>query len=331
MNHPTVPPTDAIDRRAIPSHATEGIWVAEDGQNIRRIDWPGASPDQPRGSILFFSGRGDNYEKYIETLEEWHRGGWHVTSCDWRGQAGSGRYGYDAVTAHISDFSVWLDDLQAFWSEWVEATPGPHILAAHSMGGHLVTRALVERRVAPDAAVLIAPMLRLVGSNLPLSVLRAFAKVMLRVGDPRRPAWKWGDNPGEFPKHRMLLLTHDEDRYADEAYWREKRPELVIGPGSWKWVERAYASIGVIEAEGALEAVKTPVFLASTSGDGLVSHKACLNAVRRLPNAQLLTFGFEARHEILRESDEVRGKLMDEIDEFLDKAAPAMGLKSKVL
>ncbi|MDP4604708.1 MAG: lysophospholipase, partial [Erythrobacter sp.] len=126
-----------IDRRAIPAQARESIWHANDGHAIRRIDWPGAA-DTPRGSILFFPGRGDCYEKYLETLDQWHRAGWRVTASDWRGQAGSGRLGKDPVTGHIADFGVWVDDLAQLWADWAAATPGPYVLAGHSMGGHLV-------------------------------------------------------------------------------------------------------------------------------------------------------------------------------------------------
>jgi len=312
----------AFDRRAIPAHARESIWHARDGFAVRRIDWAGATPDNPRGSILFYPGRGDCYEKYLESLEQWHRAGWRVTSADWRGQAGSGRFGDDAITGHISDFSVWVDDLAAFWKEWVVSTPGPHVLAAHSMGGHIVTRGLVEGKVSPDAVFMVAPMLRIVGPRLPLSILHGTAKVMLKLGSPKRQAWKWGEKPGEVPKHRIMLLTHDKDRYEDELFWRDKRPELVMGPGSWGWVERAYASIDVIEREGAMEAVETPVFIASTSFDKLVNHKSCVKAAERFPNGELLKFGMEARHEILREVDPVRDRLMGAIDAFLDRNAP---------
>ena len=104
-----------IDRRVIPASATESTWLMADGHELRRIDWPGARGNvgEPasRGSILFLPGRGDNYEKYLETLEEWHRAGWQVTAADWRGQAGSGRLGRDDVTDHIDDFLTWVDDL----------------------------------------------------------------------------------------------------------------------------------------------------------------------------------------------------------------------------
>ena len=314
----------AIDRRTIPPGAQEGIWQAQDGHALRRIDWPGAGEGagKARGSILFFPGRGDHYEKYLETLEEWHRAGWRVTAMDWRGQAGSGRLGGDAFIGHIADFDIWVDDLAHIWSAWVEETPGPHVLAGHSMGGHLVMRALIDGRVAPDAAVLSAPMLEMSGPPLPLPILHGVARLMGIIGDPMRAAWKWSEKPGEMPTRRRDLLTHDAARYADELWWRERRPELVMGPGSWGWVERAYASVRKIAARGALEAVDTPVLIVSTTNDKLVSHAANVRAAERLPWGEMLEFGKEAHHEILREVDAVRSAAMAGIAEFLDRVVP---------
>ena len=316
---PTATALPPIDRRAIPSHAKETVWQTGDGYTIRRIDWP----DGPRGSILFLPGRGDHYEKYLESLEEWHRAGWSVTAADWRGQGGSGRLGTDAVTGHIDDFATWIGDLAELWQQWRSDRPGPHVLAAHSMGGHLVMRALIERAVDPDAVVLSAPMLGMAGPPLPFAVLHGAAKVMNRLGAPTRPAWKWSEKPGEVPKSRQTLLTHDDDRYADEGWWRETRPELVMGPGSWGWVERAYASTRILNAPDAMEGIHTPVLILSTEADKLVSHADAVRAAERLPKGELVAFGTEARHEILREIDEVRNRVMGEIASFLDRVAPA--------
>lgn len=306
-------------------HANESTWQAGDGHVIRRIDWAGASKTaagSPRGSILFFPGRGDFYEKYIETLEQWHRAGWQVTAVDWRGQAGSGRLGKDPVTGHIEDFGIWVDDLAEFWEGWVAQTPGPHVLAGHSMGGHLVLRALVDHRVAPDAAVLSAPMTGMNGPPLPLRVLHNIAGMMCALGDPTRQAWKWSEKPGELPSDRANLLTHDPDRYADELWWRDHRPELMMGPASWRWIENAYASWRQLESPGALEAVVVPVLFLSTSFDKLVSHPANIRAVHRLPKGEMVAFGAEAHHEILREVDAVRDRAMAAIVEFLGRVAP---------
>ncbi len=312
----------AIDRRAIPADASESLWRADDGHELRRIDWPGDA-EAGRGSILFLPGRGDNYEKYLESLEQWHRAGWRVTASDWRGQAGSGRLGSDAFTGHIEDFDIWVDDLAHFWQGWVQETPGPHVLAAHSMGGHIVMRALIDRRVDPQAVFLSAPMLGMSGPPLPLSILHRVATMMTKVGDDTRQAWKWSEKPGELPIGRKTLLTHDPDRYADEEWWRDHRPELVMGPASWRWVERAYASWKQLEEPGAMEALKTPILIISTSADKLVSHSTNIRAAERLPNGELYAFGDEAAHEVLREIDAVRDRAMNAISDFLDRHAPA--------
>jgi lysophospholipase len=193
------------------------------------------------------------------------------------------------------------------------------------MGGHVVMRALVEHRVDPDAVVMSAPMLGMAGPPLPLSILHAVATMMTRVGDETRQAWKWSEKPGELPIGRATLLTHHQDRYADEQWWRDHRPELVMGPASWRWVERAYASWRQLEEPGVMEAVQTPVLIISTSADRLVSHPANKRAAERLPNGKLIEFGKEAAHEILREVDEVRDVAMQAIADFLDQNAPARG------
>lgn len=315
-------PEPWFDRRAIPAAARETRWIAPDGHPVRRIDWP-VSGTAVRGSILFFPGRGDFYEKYLETLAHWHARGWHVTAADWRGQAGSGRFGVDPLTGHVSDFGLWVEDIAALWRSWCADTPGPHVLAGHSMGGHLVLRALAERKVDPVAGVLSAPMLGIGIKGMPIAWLHGMARVMCVAGDPRRPAWKWSEKPGQKTGGRAALLTHDPDRYADEAWWRAARPELAMGPGSWGWVERAYASIRGLTQPGTLEGITTPLLILATSADRLVDFGAIVRAAQRLPNADLLTFGSEAYHEILRERDPVRERALESIDAFLERAAPA--------
>ena len=311
----------AFDRRAIPEQALENRWLTDDGQALRRIDWPPPETGR-RGSILFMPGRGDAYEKYLDTLDHWHGRGWAVTAADWRGQAGSGRLGTDAVTGHISDFARWIDDLAAFWRDWKRGTPAPHVLAGHSMGGHLVLRAIAEQRVDPDAAVLSAPMLGLLPGWVPGGLLLGAARFMTAIGDPRRPAWKWNEKPGVPPADRIDLLTHDPDRYADELAWRTIRPELAMGPPSWGWMERAIASMNGLERAGVLESVECPVLVLATTADRLVDYGAICRAVSRLPHGRLETFGNEARHEILRESDGVRDRALAVVDSFLDETVP---------
>ena len=246
-----------------------------------------------------------------------------MTALDWRGQAGSGRLGADEITGHVDDFALWVNDLAAFWREWARDRAGPPVLIGHSMGGHLALRAVAERVLEPPPAALVlsAPMLDVTPEVVPAVFKQGTARAMCAVGDPRRPAWKWSEKPGEMPAFRQALLTHDDDRYADELWWREARPELVMGPGSWGWVRGACASNRRLDRRGVLEAVDLPVYVIATSADRLVGTRAIRRAAARLPRCEALWFGPEAAHEILREADPVRDRALSGIDAFLDAVA----------
>ena len=269
-------------------------------------------------------GRGDAYEKYLETFEHWRGRGWRVSSADWRGQAGSGRLGADAITGHVDDLAVWTGDLAALWRDWARGREGPLVLVGHSMGGHLALRATAEHALdpMPAALVLSAPMLDVLPERLPLRVKHGLAWMMRALGDPRRPAWKWSEKPGEVPQFRQALLTHDDDRYADELYWRRERPDLVMGPGSWGWVAASLASIRYLARPGVLEAIDLPVHIVATTADRLVGVQAIRRAQARLRRVDAHWFGSEAAHEILREVDAVRDEALEGIDRFLESSAP---------
>ncbi|WOE74613.1 alpha/beta hydrolase [Alterisphingorhabdus coralli] len=306
-----------FDRRSLPEGLVEGRWTTRDGWDIRHMDWATQSSSR-KGAMLFMAGRGDIYEKYLETLNHYNRAGWDISASDWRGQAASGRMTENPHVGHIDDFATWVADLAEFWPRWKAEREGPHVLMAHSMGGHLVARALIEGVVDPDAVILSAPMLGMDSpGGIPVSWGHNLAKLMRAFSKPHRPAWKVSEKPASPLSKRQLLLTHDSERYADEAAWWKKRPELVMGPASWHWVERAYASVRHIHAPGQWEKVQTPMLILSTSADQLVSHSAIEKAAERLPNARLVTYGKECAHELLREVDAVRDKAIAEIDAFL--------------
>ncbi|MGE3693587.1 MAG: alpha/beta hydrolase, partial [Novosphingobium sp.] len=88
------------------------------------------------------------------------------------------------------------------------------------------------------------------------------------------------------------------------------------------WLERACASIAGLNAPDLLEAVDVPVQMLATSADKLVAFPAIERAALRMPRAELVRFGKETAHEILRETDPVRDRALAAIDSFLDLRAP---------
>jgi len=302
----------------MPASASIDVWTAPDGWRLRRFDWPSEAP-APRGRILWQGGRGDIFEKYLELFAHWHDQGWSITSLDWRGQGGSGRLSPDPHVGHIDDFASYIADFGAFWQLWQAEAPGPTVLMGHSMGGHLTLRAMTEGEAQPDAAVLVAPML---GIRTPLGARlgERMARMIGGLGNSARAAWKVNEKPGTL-ETRQALLTHDPDRYEDELWWQSARPELLLGPPSWRWVIEAFASTRALRGDARLKSMRVPVLMLVAQADQLVDARAALGVAQRLPDARVVRFGKESAHEILREADPVRNRAIGEIDIFLSSRA----------
>lgn len=305
-------------RRAIPADARLSSWTTPDGWPLRRLDWP---VEGARGRVLVQGGRGDFIEKYLETFADLHERGWSVTAFDWRGQGGSGRLSANPHVGHADDFGVFVADLAAFWTAWSMEATGPRAIIGHSMGGHLLLRALVGEVIDPTAAVLVAPMLGLkapVGARLAARLVRIIA----RLGDPARAAWRTNERPGARVS-RQKLLTSDASRYEDEQWWYRTTPALRLGPPSWAWLAEAFASTLALERDPRIDTLAVPLLMLVADHDGLVDPRAARRIAARLPQATLIRFGPESAHEILRESDAVRARALNAIEAFLSRHVTA--------
>lgn len=307
----------AFDRRAWPEDGVLDHWTAPDGWPLRRYRLGFGGESGGRGSLLFVGGRGDTIEKYLEQTAYWAARGWRVTSFDWRGQGGSGRLA--PGKGKETPFATWVGDLRAFAAQWRAEGPGPHVAIGHSMGGHILLRALVEGALTPDAAVLVAPMLGLNSGPIPERIAPHIARLLCALGMADKALWRHSPSASA----RRGRLTHSQERYDDEIWWWSQSPDLGEAPPTWRWIAQAYASMLGLERSPALTRMRTPTLVLATRADRLVSPAAIARIAARLPHGRFHLYGPEVAHEILREVDPVRLDALRRIDAFLDEEAPA--------
>ncbi len=308
--------SEAFDRRHIPSDARFGEWKAADGWTVRTLERRQEEGVDARGSLLFAGGRGDFIEKYLEAHDHWHRRGWNVTAFDWRGQGASQG---NLPGGHLDRFETLVGDLAALIDTWRSLSPAPHVVVAHSMGGHVLLRTLADRHPPVDAAVLVAPMLMINSGPMPPFAAQWLASTASAFGWGGQPAWRQPSQPQPAGSIRQTLLTGCSDRYSDELWWWEKHPRFNLGAPSWGWLRAAFASCGAL-TPAKLAGVTTPLLLLGTERDRLVSPAAIRRAAAQLPGAELIMYDNSA-HEILRERDEVRLRALAAIDDFFDRHA----------
>jgi lysophospholipase len=303
-------------RRTHPSGATFTTWHAPDGWPLRRMRWPQPAGKSPRGKLLFANGRGDFIEKYLESYAWWHEAGWEVTAFDWRNQGLSQR----EPLVRCTSFDPMVDDLAALLADWRGDGGGPHVAIGHSMGGHLLLRALADRRPAIDAAVLVAPMLMVNSAPVPPWIAPQFTDLMCITGWRDQPIWRAPIKPAPAGSPRQHFLTGSVERYADEIWWWEREPVFKGRTPTWGWMRAAYRSAASAFTPKKLGAVETPILILAAEQDRLVSAAAIRRAAAVLPHAKLKMYP-DSAHEILREADSIRLDALREIDAFFAEHA----------
>lgn len=276
---------------------------------------------QPRGTMVVLPGRAEFIEKYTETLDELAASGFATAILDWRGQGGSDRYFALPLRGYVPQVEDYLADLVAVM-ERVEQLrlPRPLLMLAHSMGGHVGLRYLHARPETFAAAVMSAPMFGIDLRAMPEPMARAICRMAIVLGAGRAYAPGQGDLDLDRRRFDGNRLTSCPDHFAILRQHLESAPELALGGVTYGWLGAALRSIALTRRRGYLESIATPILVCQAQAERIVSNRAQLMAVRRLPRARLEVFD-DARHELLCEREPIRHRLFAAIDAFVAEVA----------
>lgn len=282
------------------------------GAHLRIGRWESAGGC--RGRIVLLQGRTEFLEKYSETISELTARGFEVRALDWRGQGLSDRMLRDRHRGYVDDYETFLGDLDWFLGRVGPAPKGlPTIVLAHSMGGHVATRALLEGRLPAERMVLSAPMI-----DLPVAAaIRPLAGILARLGFATAyvPGFGGGYDPAAV-KFEGNALTSDPARFAALHACIAANPALAIGAPTWGWLAASLRSIRTLRDLSEPGPRTCPVLLCSAEKDTVVSLPAQRGICESLPDFELLSIP-GSRHEPLQETDAIRARFWDAFDGFV--------------
>ena len=292
--------------------------TAPDGTRIRVGHWP-APPGPSAGRVLLLQGRTEFLEKYDETIADLHRRSFEVWAFDWRGQGLSDRLLANRHKGHIDRFETYLQDLQWFCERVVPpAAPGvPTIVLAHSMGGHIALRALMEGRLRADRAVLSAPMIDLPLSGAARLGIRTLAANAAALGFCGRYAPGMGDYDPDRVKFDGNPLTGDARRFERFHSAITANPDLALGGVTFGWLAAAFRSIAALRSLARTASPGCRVLICTALEDTVVSIAAQAAIGREIED--FTSIGIPgARHETLIETDAVRNIFWEHFDAFVE-------------
>ena len=176
----------SIPANPAPENVVTGTIKTPDGAELRFARW--APPAGRKGTVCVFTGRGEQIEKYFETVRDLRDRGFAVAMIDWRGQGHSSRRLRDPRKGYVRDFSDFEVDVETFVQQVVlPDCPPPFFALAHSMGGAVMLRVAHAGKRWFDRMVLSAPMIDLPGRRTSFAGARAAADPAAdRPGRPLR-------------------------------------------------------------------------------------------------------------------------------------------------
>lgn len=283
-------------------------WVtASDGVRLRAVLWP----EGRKGTILIFPGRTEYAEKYGRLAVELGAMGYAGLAIDWRGQGLADRLIEDPTLGHVRRFSDYQRDIAAVLAlPQVQALPRPWILMAHSMGGCIGLRALIEG-LPVQAAAFSAPMwgLSIAPTTRPLAWGLSWAAELLGKGARRLPG-RPSDSYILVEPFETNALTSDAGIYAYMVRQAAHDPRLALGSPSITWLYEALVEMRHLRTTARPD---IPVYCALGSDESIVDPGAIRQVMDKLPQGRLRLFE-GARHEIPMERAAVRRGFLDDLD-----------------
>lgn len=289
------------------------VWTqTSDGKRIRLGLW---AADAPKGTVLLFPGRTEYIEKYGESACELAARGYATLAIDWRGQGLADRLLPDYATGHVEKFPDYQKDIAAMVAAAKELdVPKPYFLMAHSMGGCIGLRALMEG-LDVNAAAFTGPMWGIEISAALRPVAWLLGRLMPAIGQGHRIA------PSTAPEPYVVAnpfedntLTRDREMWNMMGAQITAHPELAIGGPSFIWLHEAIEETKALAARPAPD-VPSIAFLGDN--ERIVRVDRIETRMANWSNGTLHLVK-DGEHEVQMEGPEKRGEIFDQIAAHFD-------------
>lgn len=291
----------------------EAWWLtAEDGVRLRVAVW---EKEAKKGTVLLFPGRTEYIEKYGRTARDLAHCGYATFAIDWRGQGLADRLIDDPMSGHVLRFMDYQRDAAAMIAAAEQLQlPKPWHLLAHSMGGCIGLRAVIEGLPVASCAF-SGPM---------------WGIHMSRALRPLAWALSWGGSqfgmghvyaPGMGAEAYVLTepfetnkLTTDREMYQYMIDQANAQPGFQLGGPSLRWLNEALREARVLSRQPSPD---LPCVTFMGSDEEIVEASRIQQRMARWPGGKLEIIE-GGRHEVLMEAPQMRASVVSQCCQLFD-------------
>lgn len=266
--------------------------------------------------MAILPGRTEYIEKYGRIIGRLMERDLSVAILDWRGQGLSERYPGNPNLGHVEDFRHYQRDVSALLDLIAdEQMPGPLYMLAHSMGGCIGLRTLLEQAHF-SGAILSAPMWHLQMRTATRELTSKMTRLanLVGLGGRLTPGTNARPTPLAVQFEGNSLTSHREtfDWMVGQI---NAVPHLSLGGPSMQWTYAALEEMARLYV-APLPGIPVTVFLGTD--ESVVSKSVIRSQVAKMAAGELVICE-GAQHEVLMEGPAVQQTVWKSIDGFLER------------
>jgi lysophospholipase len=304
------------------------FWMdAADGLRLRIAHFPAyeAVAESGRGTVLLFPGRTEYVEKYGRVADDLAMAGYDTLVIDWRGQGLAGRMLDEPRTGHVTVFEDYQMDVAAMMQAAAELNlPKPFHLVAHSMGGCIGLRAVMDG-LDVASCVFSGPMwgIRMAESLRPAAWALSWGSKHVGLSHHLAPGTVADSYVASAPFEDNLLTT-DPDQWD---YMRRQvlaRPELQLGGPSLNWLHEALSETRTLLRR---PSPNLPCLTFTGTHERIVDIPRIKDRMARWPGGRLEMLD-RGEHEVMMERPVLREKVITQMINFFDTQSQISALSA---
>ena len=308
-------PAPFLSDIAAPAPNGAAYWLdCADGVRVRAVLW---GKDAPKGTVFMFPGRTEYAEKYVHTAAALEQGGYATFAMDWRGQGLADRLIDNPAVGHVGHFTDYQQDVAAMVTAAETLNlPKPWFLIAHSMGGAIGLRAVIEG-LPVKACAFTGPMWGIImnPATRPAAWAISWASRVIGAAENFAPSTR-GEAYVLAEPFKDNTLTTDPDMFQFMKDHVVAHPELSLGGPSLNWLHEALRDTLELSRR---PAPNLPCLTFLGSNERIVDPKRIHARMAGWPGGELqIVEGGE--HEILMEGPETRNRVLGQIMALFDAA-----------
>ncbi len=314
---PNGPHLAVVPSNPVPDGARVGFFDTTDRIRLRYALFPRAAGTPMRGTVCLVHGRTEFIEKYFETIADFQSRGFAVATFDWRGQGGSQRLIRNPHLGHVRRFSDYFTDLSSFHRAiLLPDCPAPYFLVGHSMSGLVCLAAARRDRMMFERILLSSPMIGLDNQPFGPVGMARLGRGLRLVGLSHMPVGRSSDGEVKPSGFATNPLTSDARRYQRQIDILAANPAMAVGLPTLGWAAAAFAAMAEATSDRFPGEIGIPVLMLAAANDQIVSTAATETLGLRMRNGRHLVVP-GGRHELLMETDTIRGQVLAAFDAFI--------------